>query len=113
MLGSGNRLIGNCLRDNGQYGFNAYHADGVKDVVLHGNEISGNNTDDWEKRQPGCGCTGGGKFWADQRRKGHRQLRPRQQRSRPLGGLEQRRVPLRGQLHLGQRRRGHHVRDQL
>ena len=63
MLGSGSRLIGNCLRDNGQYGFNAYHADGVKDVVLDGNEISGNNTDDWEKRQPGCGCTGGGKFW--------------------------------------------------
>ncbi len=63
MLGSGSRLIGNCLRDNGQYGFNAYHADGVKDVVLDGNEIAGNNTDDWEKRQPGCGCTGGGKFW--------------------------------------------------
>ncbi|MGH8825059.1 MAG: right-handed parallel beta-helix repeat-containing protein [Jiangellaceae bacterium] len=64
MLGSGNRLIGNCLRDNGQYGFNAYSADGVTDVVLDGNEISGNNTDDWESRQPGCGCTGGGKFWA-------------------------------------------------
>ena len=63
MLGSAARLIGNCLRDNGQYGFNAYHADGVKDVVLDGNEIAGNNTDDWEKRQPGCGCTGGGKFW--------------------------------------------------
>ena len=63
MLGSGSRLSGNCLRDNGQYGFSAYHADGVRDVVMHGNEISGNNTDDWEKRQPGCGCTGGGKFW--------------------------------------------------
>ena len=34
MLGSGNRVIGNCLRNNGQYGFNAYHADGVKDIVL-------------------------------------------------------------------------------
>ena len=64
MLGSGNRLIGNCLRDNGQYGFNAYSADGVMNVVLDGNEISGNNTDDWERRQEGCGCTGGGKFWA-------------------------------------------------
>ena len=63
MLGSGSRLTGNCLRDNGQYGFSAYHADGVRDVVLDGNEISGNNTEDWEKRQPGCGCTGGGKFW--------------------------------------------------
>ena len=64
MLGSGDRLIGNCLRDNGQYGFNAYHPNGVRDVVLHGNEISGNNTDDWESRKQGCGCTGGGKFWA-------------------------------------------------
>jgi Right handed beta helix region len=64
MFGSDNRVIGNCLRDNGQYGFNAYHPDGVRDVVLQGNEISGNNTDDWEKREPGCGCTGGGKFWA-------------------------------------------------
>jgi hypothetical protein len=63
MLGSRSRLTGNCLRDNGQYGFSAYDADGVRDVVLHGNEISGNNTDNWEKRQPGCGCTGGGKFW--------------------------------------------------
>ena len=64
MIGSGGRLLGNCLRDNGQYGFNAYHADGVKDVVLDGNEITGNNTDNWEQRQRGCGCTGGGKFWA-------------------------------------------------
>ncbi|MGH8773955.1 MAG: right-handed parallel beta-helix repeat-containing protein [Jiangellaceae bacterium] len=63
MVGSGNRLIGNCLRDNGQYGFNAYSVDGVNGVVLAGNEISGNNTDDWESRQQGCGCTGGGKFW--------------------------------------------------
>jgi Right handed beta helix region len=64
MLGSGSRLTGNCLRDNGQYGFNAYAVDGVRNVALDGNEISGNNTDDWEKRRPGCGCTGGGKFWA-------------------------------------------------
>ena len=63
MLGSDSKLIGNCLRDNGQYGFNAYHADGVRNVVLDSNEILGNNTDDWEKQQPGCGCTGGGKFW--------------------------------------------------
>jgi hypothetical protein len=24
----------------------------------------GNNTGDWERRKPGCGCTGGIKFWA-------------------------------------------------
>jgi hypothetical protein len=64
MLGSRNRVLDNCLRANGQYGFNAYHPDGVNDVSLEGNEITGNNTDDWERRQPGCGCTGGGKFWA-------------------------------------------------
>ena len=113
MLGSGNRLIGNCLRDNGQYGFNAYHADGVRDVVLHGNEISGNNTDDWESRKPGCGCTGGGKFWATNGARVTDNYVHDNRGSRPLGGLEQRRVSLRGQLHLGQRRRGHHVRDQL
>src|SRR4029453_300423 len=27
------------------------------------NEIVGNNTGDWETKEPGCGCTGGGKFW--------------------------------------------------
>jgi hypothetical protein len=64
MLGSRTRLVNNCLRANGQYGFSAYHPDGVKDIVLEGNEITGNNTDRWERRQPGCGCTGGGKFWA-------------------------------------------------
>jgi hypothetical protein len=64
MLASDSRLTGNCLRNNGQYGFNAYAVDGVRNVVLDANEISGNNTDDWEKQRPGCGCTGGGKFWA-------------------------------------------------
>lgn len=63
MLGSGNRLLGSCLRNNGQYGFNAVSETGVKNILLSGNEISGNNTDDWEKREEGCGCTGGGKFW--------------------------------------------------
>ena len=64
MLSSGSRLTKSCLRNNGQYGFNAYADGGVRNVVLDGNEISGNNTDDWEKRREGCGCTGGGKFWA-------------------------------------------------
>ncbi len=35
----------------------------VNGIILQGNEIAGNNTDDWERPQPGCGCTGGGKFW--------------------------------------------------
>ena len=32
--------------------------------MVEGNEIAGNNTGDWERRRPGCGCTGGVKFWA-------------------------------------------------
>ena len=64
MIGSDNTLTGNCLRDNGQYGFNAYSVNGVRNIVLKDNEISGNNTDNWEAKISGCGCTGGGKFWA-------------------------------------------------
>lgn len=64
MLGPNDRLLNSCLRDNGQYGFNAYAVDGVQEVTLEGNEVTGNNTDDWESLVPGCGCTGGGKFWS-------------------------------------------------
>ena len=62
-LGSGSRVTENCLKNNGQYGFSAYHPDGVTDVLLDRNEITGNNQDDWERLRPYCGCTGGGKFW--------------------------------------------------
>jgi hypothetical protein len=31
--------------------------------VFDHNEVTGNNRDDWEALRPGCGCTGGGKFW--------------------------------------------------
>ena len=65
MAGAGQQVLGNCLRDNGQYGMNAYQAaNGITGLVLDGNEIVGNNTDDWESKVPGCGCTGGVKFWA-------------------------------------------------
>ena len=67
MIGSRNVLRGNCLADNGQYGFNSYNPNDVTDITLEGNEIAGNNTDDWEARQEGCGCTGGGKFWMTSR----------------------------------------------
>lgn len=63
-IGSNNVVRDSCLRNNGQYGFSAYSDTGINNVTLDHNEISGNNTDDWEKRMPGCGCTGGGKFWA-------------------------------------------------
>ncbi|WEB44591.1 right-handed parallel beta-helix repeat-containing protein [Streptomyces yunnanensis] len=65
MAGAHQRVRANCLRDNGQYGMNAYTTGGrVSDLVVEGNEIVGNNTGDWERRRPGCGCTGGVKFWA-------------------------------------------------
>ncbi|MER5766246.1 right-handed parallel beta-helix repeat-containing protein [Streptomyces sp. NPDC001985] len=65
MAGAGQRVRASCLRGNGQYGMNAYKAGGrISGLLVEGNEIAGNNTDDWERRRPGCGCTGGVKFWA-------------------------------------------------
>nr|WP_188270251.1 MULTISPECIES: right-handed parallel beta-helix repeat-containing protein [unclassified Streptomyces] len=65
MAGARQRLRASCLRDNGQYGMNAYKTgDSIRGLVVEGNEITGNNTDDWERREPGCGCSGGIKFWA-------------------------------------------------
>ncbi|MER8002686.1 right-handed parallel beta-helix repeat-containing protein [Streptomyces sp. NPDC095613] len=65
MAGARQRVRASCLRGNGQYGMNAYKAgDSIRGLVVEGNEIVGNNTDDWERRKPGCGCTGGIKFWA-------------------------------------------------
>ena len=65
MLGSHNVLSYNCLSDNQQYGFNAYVPKSViTDLTVEHNEISGNDTYNWESHQKGCGCSGGGKFWA-------------------------------------------------
>ncbi|MEV7779573.1 right-handed parallel beta-helix repeat-containing protein [Kitasatospora sp. NPDC088351] len=65
MAGARQQVRASCLRDNGQYGMNAYKTgDSIKGLLVEGNEVVGNNTDDWEKQQPGCGCTGGIKFWA-------------------------------------------------
>ena len=36
----------------------------MDNIVLDHNEITGNNTYNWEAKISGCGCTGGGKFWA-------------------------------------------------
>lgn len=67
-LGTDNVVSYNCLKDNGQYGFSMFKPpvegdSAIKNIVLDHNEISGNNTDDWESHIEGCGCTGGGKFW--------------------------------------------------
>jgi hypothetical protein len=62
-VGDGNVVRWNCLKDNGQYGFSAYEEDGVVNVTVDHNEVTGNNRDDWESRIDGCGCSGGAKFW--------------------------------------------------
>ncbi len=63
MVGDHNVVRGNCLQENGQYGFNAYNPNKVNGITIEGNEIAGNNTDDWEALRVGCGCTGGAKYW--------------------------------------------------
>jgi hypothetical protein len=63
-IGSWNAVNHNCLLENGQYGFSVFSEHGVHHIALRHNEIAGNNTDNWEKRSEGCGCTGGGKLWA-------------------------------------------------
>lgn len=65
MAGARQQVRGNCLRNNGQYGMNAYQAGNtITGLVVEGNEIVGNNTGDLESKIPGCGCTGGIKLWA-------------------------------------------------
>jgi len=65
MAGARQQVRGNCLRDNGQYGMNAFKdGDTITGLVVEGNEVVGNNTDDLETKIEGCGCTGGVKFWA-------------------------------------------------
>jgi hypothetical protein len=68
MAGSDNRYRYNCIKDNGQYGINSCcgansDSGDIQNFLLDHNEIVGNNTGDWETRRPGCGCTGGVKFW--------------------------------------------------
>lgn len=67
-IGTDNVVRYNCLKNNGQYGFSMFKMplngdSAIKNIVLDHNEIAGNNTDDWESRIEGCGCSGGGKFW--------------------------------------------------
>jgi hypothetical protein len=62
-IGSDNVVRHNCLTANSQYGFSMSRPEGLKNITVHHNEISHNNTGDWEAKIPGCGCTGGGKFW--------------------------------------------------
>ena len=58
-IGTNNVATHNCLERNGQYGFQGAGSN----LLIDRNEISNNNTADWEAHVEGCGCTGGGKFW--------------------------------------------------
>src|SRR5580658_6910827 len=64
MLGTNDVLTSNCLTENGQYGFQSYSSSGPDNITVTNNEISYNDTANYEASQPGCGCTGGAKFWA-------------------------------------------------
>ncbi len=92
MIGSSNTIEYNCLTENGEYAFNGYQdssdpesspvTGGPQNITLNNNEISYNNTCNWETSAKfpitspagcakqgeynGCGCSGGGKFWHDQ-----------------------------------------------
>jgi hypothetical protein len=89
MIGSSNVIEDNCLTQNGEYAFNGYQSPsdpessavtgGPQDITMEYNEISYNDTCNWEDSANfpitppsgcsgqgefnGCGCSGGGKFW--------------------------------------------------
>lgn len=86
MLGTNSTVKDNCLTENGQYAFNGYSTSetssltgGPMNITLSGNEISYNDTCNFEAvgnfpitppagckgagEFNGCGCSGGGKFW--------------------------------------------------
>jgi len=63
LVGSDDVVRYDCLTGNGQYGLSAYAPSGVDHLLIDRNEISYNNTDDWDHRIRGCGCAAGAKFW--------------------------------------------------
>ncbi len=66
-LGTGNILSHSCMRDNGEYGFQGVGTDagpfGATHLTIDHNEVTGNNTWNWESKNGGCGCSGADKFW--------------------------------------------------
>jgi hypothetical protein len=63
MVGPSGVVSYNCLQNNGQYGFNAFANGGDSNITIDHNEIAGNDTDNVDGINPGCGCFGGGKVW--------------------------------------------------
>ena len=65
---------------------NAYQeGDKIVGLVVEGNEIAGNNTDDWEKGRPRLRLQGRRQVLGGQRRRHPRQLGARQQGRRRCG----------------------------
>lgn len=63
MLGPSTVVSFNCLRNNGQYGYSSFAKGGDSNITFDHNEVSGNNTANWEAAIPMCGCSGAGKIW--------------------------------------------------
>jgi parallel beta-helix repeat protein len=67
IVGTDGVLSYSCLRDNGQYGFQGIGNDpgrfGATHLTIDHDEITGNNTWNWESKEAGCGCSGADKFW--------------------------------------------------
>ena len=86
MAGARQQVRGNCLRGNGQYGMNAYKPGGrITGLVVEGNEIAGNNTDDWRRAAARLRLHRRRQVLGRQRRRHPRQLGARQPRRRPVG----------------------------
>ena len=66
-VGTDDVLSYSCLRNNGEYGFQGIgHSKGqfgATHLTISYNEVIGNNTWNWESKDPGCGCSGADKFW--------------------------------------------------
>ena len=66
-VGTDDILSYSCLRDNGEYGFQGIGHDrgqfSATHLTIDHNEVAGNNTWNWESKEPGCGCSGADKFW--------------------------------------------------
>ena len=66
-VGTDGTLSYSCLRDNGEYGFQGRARDsgqfGATHLTIDHNEVTGNNTWNWESKNGGCGCSGADKFW--------------------------------------------------
>ena len=112
-LGSGNVVAHNCLSTTGSTASASYEAEGVE---RRGPAAQRDRREQHRRLgAPAAGLRVHGRWQVlgDPRRPGRRQLDPRQPQRGPVGGHQQHGLPRPGQLHLGQRERRHHLRDQL